>query len=49
MFVREKALADERVRHFTGGKPLRKAIYVPKRLLNLVIWTIYYWGRTQKE
>jgi leucyl-tRNA synthetase len=36
-FVREKALADDRVRHFTGGKPLRKAIYVPKKLFNIVV------------
>jgi leucyl-tRNA synthetase len=36
-FVREKALADERVRHFTGGKPLLKAIYVPKKLFNVVV------------
>jgi len=36
-FVREKALADERVLHFTGGKPLRKAIYVPKKLFNIVV------------
>jgi leucyl-tRNA synthetase len=31
------ALADESVRKFVNGKPVRKAIYVADRLLNLVI------------
>jgi leucyl-tRNA synthetase len=35
--VRSRALADESVRKFVDGKPVRKAIYVPDRLLNLVV------------
>ncbi len=35
--VREKALADERVSRFVGGKPVKKTIVVPGRLVNLVI------------
>jgi leucyl-tRNA synthetase len=31
------ALVDEAVRRFTDGKTLRKRIYVPKRLVNLVV------------
>ena len=35
--VKDQALADERVQKFIQGKPLRKAIYVPGKLLNLVV------------
>ena len=31
------APADETVRRFTAGKPIRKVIYVPNRLVNLVV------------
>jgi leucyl-tRNA synthetase len=31
------ALADERVRRFVDGAQVRKVIYVPGKLLNLVI------------
>jgi len=36
-FVRERALADTRVQQALGGKPIRKAIYVPKKLFNIVV------------
>ena len=35
--VLERALQDESVRKFVDGKPVRKTIYVPDRLLNLVL------------
>jgi len=35
--VRDAALASEKVRAAIGGKPLRKCIYVPGRLVNLVV------------
>ncbi|MBK7252126.1 MAG: leucine--tRNA ligase [Gammaproteobacteria bacterium] len=34
--AREAALGDENVRRFIEGRPLRKVVYVPGRLLNLV-------------
>jgi leucyl-tRNA synthetase len=36
-FVVERALADEKVRHAIAGKPIVKKIFVPGRLLNLVV------------
>ena len=36
-FVKEAALADERVRKYVDGKEIRKTVYVPGKLLNLVI------------
>jgi leucyl-tRNA synthetase len=33
----ERALADETVRKFVGGKQIRKAVYVEDRLVNLVV------------
>ncbi|MGH7531378.1 MAG: class I tRNA ligase family protein, partial [Gemmatimonadales bacterium] len=35
--VLQRALADETVRKFVNGKPVRKVIYVQDRLLNLVV------------
>jgi len=35
--ARDIALADEGIRKFTGDKPLRKVIYVPGKLVNLVV------------
>lgn len=35
--VREIVLARERVRHWVGSKPVRKFIYVPDRIVNVVI------------
>lgn len=35
--VREAALADERVRKFMDGKPPRRVIVVPGKLVNVVI------------
>ncbi|HWP34633.1 MAG TPA: leucine--tRNA ligase [Thermodesulfobacteriota bacterium] len=35
--VREAALADARVREFTGGRPPRKVVVVPNRLVNIVV------------
>jgi len=35
--VLAQALADESVRRFVDGKPVKKTIYVPDRLLNLVV------------
>ncbi len=35
--VRDIALADETVKKFTGDKPLRKLIFVPGKLVNLVV------------
>jgi leucyl-tRNA synthetase len=35
--ARDAALADPHVQRFLDGKPLRKVIFVPDRLLNLVV------------
>src|SRR5690606_18085917 len=35
--ARDAALGDENVRRFTEGKSVRKTIFVPDRLLNLVV------------
>jgi leucyl-tRNA synthetase len=35
--AREAALADEHVMKFVGDKPLRKVIFVPGKLVNLVV------------
>jgi leucyl-tRNA synthetase len=35
--VRDAALADEHVQRFVADKPLRKVIYVPNKLINLVV------------
>ena len=35
--VRDIALADENVKKFIEGKPVRKVIYVPGKLANLVV------------
>src|SRR2546426_1623778 len=35
--VVKRALADEGIRKFVNGKPLRKVVYVPDRLVNLVV------------
>ena len=35
--ARELALASPRVKSYTGGKPVGKAVYVPGRLVNLVV------------
>ena len=35
--VRERALAEPNVRHHVGDRPLRRVVYVPGRLVNLVI------------
>ncbi len=35
--ARDAALADPHVQRFLDGKPLRKAIFVPDRLVNLVV------------
>ncbi|HEX4627647.1 MAG TPA: class I tRNA ligase family protein, partial [Gemmatimonadales bacterium] len=35
--VLERALQDQSVRKFVDGNPVRKTIYVPDRLLNLVV------------
>jgi len=35
--ARTAALADEHVQRFVADKPLRKVIYVPDKLLNLVV------------
>jgi leucyl-tRNA synthetase len=32
-----RALADPAVRRFLDGKPIRKVVYVPDRLVNLVV------------
>ena len=34
--IRELAMADTKVQEFTRGKPIRKMIYVPGKLLNIV-------------
>ena len=35
--VEQAALADENVTKFTSNKPPKKVIYVPKKLVNIVI------------
>jgi len=35
--AKELALASEKVKAHMGGKEIRKAIYVPGRLVNLVV------------
>jgi len=35
--VEAQALEDENVKRFIDGKPIRKVIYVPNKLLNIVI------------
>ena len=35
--VKERALADETVQKWTEGKQLRKMVFVPKRIINLVV------------
>jgi leucyl-tRNA synthetase len=35
--ARDAALADPNVQRFTEGKPIRKTIFVPERLVNLVV------------
>ena len=35
--IEESALADERVQRFIEGKEIRKVIYVPNRLINIVV------------
>ncbi len=35
--LRERALASERVREIIGGKPVRKVIVVPGRIVNMVV------------
>ena len=35
--VREAALADEGVQRYTDGKPIRKFVYVPGKLANVVV------------
>ncbi len=33
----QAALADQNVQKFVEGKPIRKAIYVPGKLVNIVV------------
>jgi leucyl-tRNA synthetase len=35
--IETQALADERIQHFTEGKPIRKVIVVQKKLVNIVV------------
>ena len=35
--LESKALADEKVKEFTGGKTIVKVVVVPKRLVNVVV------------
>ena len=35
--IEEAALADERIQRFIEGKPIRKVIVVPNRLINIVV------------
>ena len=35
--IKQKALADEKIKSALGGKPPRKMIVVPKRLVNIVV------------
>ncbi|HXH62630.1 MAG TPA: hypothetical protein VNG95_00535, partial [Gemmatimonadales bacterium] len=35
--VQTRAVADDGVKKFVDGNPIRKVIYVPDRLLNIVV------------
>jgi leucyl-tRNA synthetase len=35
--IRAKALSDPRVKEFTDGKEMKKLVYVPKKLVNIVV------------
>jgi leucyl-tRNA synthetase len=35
--ARELALASQKVQHHIGDKALRKVIYVPEKLINIVV------------
>jgi len=35
--IRGKVMADPRVLEFIGGKPVRKLVYVPKKLVSIVV------------
>jgi leucyl-tRNA synthetase len=35
--IEQDALNDERVKHFVAGKRLQKVVYVPRRLVNIVV------------
>jgi leucyl-tRNA synthetase len=35
--IEQEALDDERIKHFVDGKKLRKVVYVPRRLVNIVV------------
>jgi len=35
--IEQEALCDERVKHFVDGKKLQKVVYVPRRLVNIVV------------
>jgi leucyl-tRNA synthetase len=35
--IRELALADEKVKKYTGGKEIKKVVVVPKKLVNVVV------------
>jgi leucyl-tRNA synthetase len=35
--IKEAALADERIKQFIGGKPVRKVVVIPGRLVNVVV------------
>jgi leucyl-tRNA synthetase len=35
--IEQEALDDERVKHFVDGKKLQKVVYVPRRLVNIVV------------
>ena len=35
--VQEAALTDERIKRFINGKPIRKVVVVPGRLVNVVV------------
>jgi leucyl-tRNA synthetase len=37
IFVKEKALSDERVQKFIGDKPIRKVVVVKNKLVNIVV------------
>jgi leucyl-tRNA synthetase len=35
--IEKMALADEKIQSYIDGKPLRKVIVVPKKLINIVV------------
>jgi leucyl-tRNA synthetase len=35
--IEQEALHDQRVKHFVDGKKLQKVVYVPRRLVNIVV------------